>query len=389
MGLEKLERIHRWNIGQQSPPYKMIICPTNRCNLECPYCPNSHGRTVMKYRASDELTDEQWYNLVQEALDIGVKEFYVVGGGEPLLRKDMVMNLCRMIKVHNKEHFAELITNGYFFTPRDAELMVRRKLIDKITFSVDGHTAEIHDSLRSVQGAWKRTTGAMRHIHEYKQSRGSDKPLLVMNYVVTNRNHTHLPEMVELCHELGVAALSFQPLRECGGIEGNFEEFKLSKEQEKEMLRELNRARTLAERHGIYLDVSLLGESVVKGKSRPEGFLDNPREGAPHLSHSKTVCYEPLYTIFIDPQGNANFCCNAGDSVDSQNVARSGLMNIWYGAYLTAIRQGMLAGRGMPQCRSCGMHNVTLELKQDLRKYVGRIIENDHYLSVVESSRRS
>lgn len=379
--VDKLERIHRWNIGQQAPPYKLILVPSNRCNLKCPFCPNSHGRTVGRFKVDDELTDEQWYAVVQEALDMGVKEFYVLGGGEPLLRKKMLMRIYRMIKAHDPEHITELITNGYFFTKEDAELIARKKLVNKILFSVDGHTAEIHDTVRGVPGAWKRATDSIRLIHQFKQEHKSDKPILHMNHILTNLNYSHLTETVEFCRELGVVELAIHPMREYAETQGSFDPLKLSEEEEKEMFRELKRARKLAEKYGIYLNVSMVEETLVKDESAPEEFMagkelvDESLTGE-EISHFRTFCYEPLYSIFIDPKGNANFCCTAGDSVDSQNVARNGLKNIWYGKFLTAIRKGMLAGRSTPKCHNCGLYDMTHDLKRDMKKYVDYLVEH-------------
>lgn len=383
--VDKLDRIHRWNIGQRAPPYKLILVPSNRCNLKCPYCPNSHGRTVGRFKASDELTDEQWYAVVQEALDTGVKEFYVLGGGEPLLRKRMLMKIYQMIKARDPEHITELITNGYFFTKKDAELIVQNKLINKILFSIDGHTAEIHDSVRGVPGAWKRATESIRLLHKFKQKHNSDKPILHLNYIVTNRNYNHIAEMVELCGELGVVELAIHPMREYEETRGSFDHLKLGKEEEKEMFREFERAQELAEKHDIYLNISMVEETIAKDESAPEEFivgkelLDKSKGAGEQLQHFRTFCYEPLYSIFIDPKGNANFCCTAGDSVDSQNVARNGLENIWYGKFLMSIRQGMLAGCSTPKCHNCGLYDMTHDLKLDMKEYVDFLLDKGYF----------
>lgn len=377
--IDKLDRIHRWNTGGKASPYKIILVPSNRCNLRCPYCPNCYARTVGRFKASEELADEQWYQIVREALDMGAKEFYVLGGGEPLLRKKMLVNVYRMIKQTDSEYGTELITNGSLFTPEDIRIIVREKLIDKILFSVDGHTAEIHDSVRGVMGCWKKATDSLRLFHEYKQKLDSDKPLLHMNHIVTNRNYNYLTETVKLCHELGVVELAIHPMREYEETQGSFDHLKLSSKEEEQMLRELKRAKRAADELGIYLNISMVEETIAKEECEPadfivgKEFLKESPGGEELLPHFKTFCYEPLYSIFIDPKGNANFCCTAGDSVDSQNVARNGLEDIWYGKFLMAIRSGMLAGRSTPKCHNCGLYDITHDLKRDMKKYVSHL----------------
>jgi len=384
--VDKLDRIHKWNVGQRAPPYKIIIIPTNLCNLKCPYCPNSFARSSGRFRASDELTDTQWFNVVNEALELGVKEFYVLGGGEPLLRKKMLMQIYQMIKESDQEHITELITNAWFFTPEDIDLIAGKRLINKILFSIDGHNADVHDYVRGVPGSWERATNAVKLFHELKQKYGSDKPILHMNHIITVRSYQHISKTIELCHELGIVECAIHPMREYEETQGTIDHLMLTKEQEYEMFRELERAQKLADKYLIYLNVSMVEETVAKDQTNREDFLvgkelleeysnsvktmDKPPQ------HFKTFCYEPLYSIFIDPKGNANYCCTAGDSSKEQNVAIHGFKNIWYGKYLSGVRGTMLAGGKTPKCFNCGLYDMTHDLKRDMKKFVDHLVTN-------------
>ena len=83
---------------------------------------------------------------------MGVKQVYVLGGGEPLARHDTPLLLER-IKQHKMAGM--LTTNG---TLMPAELS--QKLIDwqwdEIHFSIDGPTPEVHDALRGQKGAFRK-----------------------------------------------------------------------------------------------------------------------------------------------------------------------------------------------------------------------------------------
>jgi len=383
--VDKLDRIHRWNVGQRAPPYKMIIIPSNRCNLKCPYCPNSYARTVGRFKARDELTDDQWLGVVREALDFGVKEFYVLGGGEPLLRKSMLLRIYQMIKDADPENITELITNAYFFAPEDIDLIVSRKLINKVLFSVDGHSPEIHDYVRGVPGSWKRAIEALKLFNKLKREYRSDKPVLHMNHIITNKSYAHICETVELCKQLGVTELALHPMREYEETQGSVEHLKLTGEEERLTHRELGRAQKLAAGSQVYLNVSMVEETKAKEGSAREEFLVGKeflRESSPSgkpVQHFKTFCYEPLYSIFIDPKGNANYCCTAGDSENSQNVVNRGLRAVWYGNYLMGVRGTMLAGGKTPKCFNCGLYDMTHDLKYDMRKYVDYVMKIGHY----------
>ncbi|MFT5687114.1 MAG: MoaA/NifB/PqqE/SkfB family radical SAM enzyme, partial [Myxococcota bacterium] len=138
-------RIQRWGTSGPQGPMTLEIYPTLACNLDCVFCD-----TTDRHRPPvDELSTERWLTIIEEAAAMGVQRVFVLGGGEPLLRKDTPILLSR-IKSLSMEGI--LTTNGTRLSPSLGE-----KLIDwgwdEIHFSVDGPTPEIHDALRGQHGA--------------------------------------------------------------------------------------------------------------------------------------------------------------------------------------------------------------------------------------------
>ena len=59
------------------PPLAMLAELTHRCPLQCPYCSNPLDLA----RRSDELSAETWCDVFRQAVDIGVLQVHLSGGG--------------------------------------------------------------------------------------------------------------------------------------------------------------------------------------------------------------------------------------------------------------------------------------------------------------------
>ncbi len=66
-------------------PLAVLAELTHRCPLQCPYCSNP----VELERGGNELTTEEWKNVLTELAEIGVLQIHF-SGGEPTARKDLV-----------------------------------------------------------------------------------------------------------------------------------------------------------------------------------------------------------------------------------------------------------------------------------------------------------
>src|SRR5690349_25027226 len=66
-------------------PLGLLAELTYACPLHCPYC--SNPLNLGDY--SDELTTQQWRQVIDEAAELGVLQLHL-SGGEPLQRHDLV-----------------------------------------------------------------------------------------------------------------------------------------------------------------------------------------------------------------------------------------------------------------------------------------------------------
>ena len=363
----RVKTIYSWFVGKIPNPYKIVMSPTNRCNLKCPFCPNSLDRIQGKFKKKDELSDKEWKKIIKEGLEIGVKEWSIIGGGEPFLRRSVVMNAVRMIKkVSNTD--CEIITNGTLIRESDVKKLVKYEL-DRILVSIDGPNAKIHDSLRRVKGTFEKATRTIKRFAYWKKKLKNEKPYIKVNMVLNKKNYKEIIPMLKLLKTLGVQELALHPMREYYNIP-ELKQFNLRKKDIIKIQNYIKECRTIAQRYGILLNTDMV-ELEVHGTKKRKTKIDVRRKIPIHKQKIikkilKCNCFEPLYTIFIDPNGYVNGCSPAGKGLPSLNVKEKSLGEIWKSKELQQIRKQVLRGFQFEFCRKCGLTDLKIHIRNSL-----------------------
>ena len=155
---------------------------TYHCNLRCSFCYTDAPRRTLA-RAGD-MSDEQWLEIIDQALDLGIIEA-VVTGGEPLLRRDLALQAVERISA--AQAMVTLNTNGWFVDPEVADAVAATNA--RVHISLDGASAELHDASRGVPGSWRRAVEAVAMLLD----RGVRVQVV---HVVTPRNLATLPDFL-------------------------------------------------------------------------------------------------------------------------------------------------------------------------------------------------
>ena len=74
--------------GEHIPPF-LIASITSSCNLHCAGCYSRCNNATEDTEPVQQLSDEEWLKVFDEADDLGVS-FILLAGGEPLLRKGVI-----------------------------------------------------------------------------------------------------------------------------------------------------------------------------------------------------------------------------------------------------------------------------------------------------------
>ncbi|WP_408071520.1 radical SAM protein [Butyrivibrio sp. JL13D10] len=97
--------------GEHIPPF-LIASITSNCNLHCAGCYSRCNSATEDSEPVDQLSDEDWMNVFEEADDLGVS-FILLAGGEPLLRKGVIDAAAKKPSI-----LFPIFTNGTFMTEK-------------------------------------------------------------------------------------------------------------------------------------------------------------------------------------------------------------------------------------------------------------------------------
>ncbi|TDV48937.1 pyrroloquinoline quinone biosynthesis protein PqqE [Actinophytocola oryzae] len=172
-----------------APPLGMLAELTHRCPLHCPYCSNP----VELVGRRDELTTDQWLDVLDQGRDIGVLQVHL-SGGEPLARRDLPALVTR---ASDLGCYVNLVTSGLGLTAERMDDLVDRGLAH-VQLSVQGPDAVRAD----------RIAGTRAHSHKLTAAalvKDRDLPLTV-NVVLHKANHD-VGALIALAERMGADRL--------------------------------------------------------------------------------------------------------------------------------------------------------------------------------------
>jgi MoaA/NifB/PqqE/SkfB family radical SAM enzyme len=192
--------------GRRQPPERPIgikLELTHRCNLRCGFCYTDSPRRTLE--RTPDLPDADWRRIVDEAIELGVIEA-VVTGGEPLLRRDLALDLVE--RLGHSGVSVTLNTNGWFVDGAIADRLATVPGL-RVHVSIDGATPELHDAARGVPGSWRRAVRAVSLLLD----RGVTVQVV---HVVTPENETAVDDFLEQMWTLGVAGIRIAGVAKVG-----------------------------------------------------------------------------------------------------------------------------------------------------------------------------
>lgn len=346
---EKIERLKKWANGEKGPPLTLDISPTDRCNLKCLSCWQRSFKTI---ESSYELSDEKLIDVVKEAAELGVKEFEITGGGEPLLRKKLVLEIMRLIK--EMECIGNITTNGTLFSDEDIEGIVEIGW-DRVTFSLDGPDAETNNYLRG-KDSFEKILRNISKFNEYKKTYSSKKPIIKFNTVLSNKNYEKAVEMIELAHKMGCEIVSFEPLTVHSDLG---EKLKLNEEEIEKFNSIIPKVKKLADDYKIYTNIDgLIKTQFIEKSNKMVEVIeeDSKNEIEKNSGFASVPCFEPWWHLVIKVDGSAQPCCLY--DMKNDNVKNKTLKEIWFGETFQLIRESIMNRKFSKHCSICNAGQV-------------------------------
>ncbi len=341
---EKIKRIKAWLSGGKAPPFVLEIRPTNNCNLNCLSC-KARGKEQF-IPEEENISEEQYDDLICESGKLGVMFVQIVGGGEPLVRKDATFSMMKTIKQYDMEGF--LVTNGTLFTEKMVKVLVKIGF-DSIFFSIDGPDKETNDFLRG-KGSFDKSTESLRLFALWKRKLKKDKPRVTLGPVLSSKNFDKIDKFVELAHELDVEEITLQPIMVPDNELGKL--LKLDEQQKPKLKSHLNEAMEIANKKGVDTNFKDMDNSLIDRSTEIEEVIKEDFKKERHKFLS-TPCYEPFFFISVHANGKAYPCCIDDNTLNFGNIKEESLETIWYGERFDAFRKNLLNKNLSSKCKEC------------------------------------
>lgn len=330
-----LERLVSWQRADPPVgPLRVTLYPTNRCNLRCSIC----WQREFEFETA-EMPEERLLRLVDECADAGVRDWLIVGGGEPMVRGDTVTAVAHRIMERGMNGCLQ--TNGTMLRDSHMKALIEMKW-PSVIISLDGSTEEINDRIRS-KGSFSGAVKTIRRLAELKRNNAASRPRLSLNVTLTRLIADKLEDLFDLARDIGCDG----EVNLCGLVV-------MGKETESLVLRDddwmrlTTYANKLRECPWPYPFRSNLTEYVDSGelvdKAARMDFEEDDIAGA--------RCYEPWLSLVVMPDGRVGPCC-VMCAPDLDSLAEKTLKEVWRGPYMEGVRALMRCGGVPDYCKYC------------------------------------
>ncbi|HOX22238.1 MAG TPA: radical SAM protein, partial [Elusimicrobiales bacterium] len=176
---EKIRRAKEWFAGRPQGPVYAELYPTMSCNQNCLFC--RRQTYFPPVPRGKELSDERLLRLVDELAGLDVLEVCIKGGGEPLLRRNVLEHAAKTFS--KAQVRGQLITNGTLLDEKLAGLLADNNWME-VCFSIDSPDPHTHDYLRDRPGSHEAALKNLRGLAAAKRRVGRKFPVIKINMVI-------------------------------------------------------------------------------------------------------------------------------------------------------------------------------------------------------------
>ncbi len=285
-----------------SAPVGVACMVTYNCNQQCLHC-----YTESPVKSPNELKTEEWERIIDE-LSL-LKVFYVIfAGGEPLLHPDIV----ELVKYAHERNVPPAVATNALLLSEDMISELNAAGVRGILISLDGATAEVHDSFRRSKGSFKKTITALKILLEKKMD-------AVVLTTITRVNAHQITDLMRYADILGLRRLSLVKLRKSGRAISNYG-LQLSPPHYVELLRKIyEKEKELEKTSILYPD---LPAAFYERSIGLDSYEELKAQGRIEL------CGAGIVGCVISPSGEVR-PCDASGNISVGNIRESSLHSIW------------------------------------------------------------
>jgi radical SAM protein with 4Fe4S-binding SPASM domain len=281
---------------------------TQDCNLNCKLCGAGSGEPV-----EGELTTEEAKKVISNLSKSGVGHLSF-GGGEPLVRKDII-ELARYAVLRLES--VGIVSNGMALDNSMAR-QIAKAGVKQVMVSLDGKDAATHDANRGA-GSYARVIAAIKNL----QDAGVTTRI---SFTISRNNCQQLPDLIEIATEYGVN-LHVQEFSAKGRGSGK-ESLVLTRRERRDMQRLLYKTQTERGAGSIGFENRYIMSEDKKGQE----ICTDPYLGSGFYDFC-VGCFTGIYSLFVSPTGEVRLCGRYGEG-RLGNLKETPLSEIWQNSAL-------------------------------------------------------
>ena len=312
--------------GESYVPHVVAWNLTKRCNLECAHCYISAGSWHL---ASEELSTEECFRVLDEVLEVNPNPMLILTGGEPLVRDDL-----EAIAERASSLGATVVvgTNGTGLTEKRIDSLMAAG-IKGVAVSIDSLRPEYHDRFRHGGGALADTMAAVERCADRKLD-------FVIQTTVTTGNRHEIADLASWSASAGAVSFNVYfvvPTGRAEHMKG------MTPAENDEVLAEL-----------VELEKTYRGRMMIRSKCQPQ-LMRHVIQGDPDspLLNYETRCPCGVHYVRITPEGKVTPCPYM--PVVAGDLMSDSFRSIWQTSEVfTDLRSGRLSGR----CGRCEYREV-------------------------------
>jgi MoaA/NifB/PqqE/SkfB family radical SAM enzyme len=314
----------------------LLLSLTSRCNLRCKMC----GVPERAARGGDELTTDEWKEVLASAARLGTI-LVSITGGEALLRSDVFEIIDHAHRLGMAVH---LCTNGTTIS-EGVLRQLRASRVDTLSISLESTVAEAHDGLRG-DGTFQRVVQSLRAL--------APELRVGINCLITAQNYRSIAAMIPFAESLRVQQIKFAPihtnLQHRHKPREEFAGLLFTREELDSLEIEVQKVMTAARRSRLLTNSTRFLAGVSRLYGQPRRFR----------------CYAGYATCTVDPVGVVTPCWDVDSTL---SVRDSPLDAIWRSEEFHALRR---------QVHRCGCAcwdttNAELSLRLSVRSVLGQV----------------
>ena len=357
--------------GPAPQPRVVEISWQDRCNIDCFFCSTSEVRA-----GNFELSTERLELLFDELQRMKVRGVRLMGGGEPLFRKDAASLITSLGR--RGIRITDVTTNGVLLT----EPVIRALFdtgCDQICVSLNAGGADSYGTMmQTTPKNFERVISNVQRAAAIKKERGADC-LIKVQFLVYRDNFRDIPEMYRVFLRSGadrfwlnglypvrpMPAMSEEDVSEMLALyEGVLAEDYFEKLEGFSFWEHSIAARIRESSRRVFSRAPL----KVRARWRARQLLDGQARRARRAAALHEFCLVGWYSTTLNAGGDVVTCCILQDhkSAVLGNIHRQSLEEVWRGAPYERFRaelREIMARRGDVGdfSRACSVEGVCAE----------------------------